>query len=464
VIGNIITVVIVFAVLIFIHELGHLLACKMTGIKVEKFSLGFGPPLVQWKRAETTYMISAVPLGGYIKMEGEDYGSTGFFAEPLGKKILVLTLGPACNLILGFVLVAILFTGFGMNVPKPYISPDEGSLGERAGLMNGDLVLTLDRDTVKDFADLDRLLLAQKDTQMVFRVRRDDGIHEVKVNGDPDSLSIGAFILPVVGNVKSDGPAAGLGLKRGDVILRLGTVAIRSWDTLVKIIRQAPGQDLPIKWLRGQETLAGVIRPKLGRDLMSGDKVGQIGIEHMIPKVPIPFGTAVWEAFKRTGRVVVQTFVILYQIVTGQVSARAISGPVMVAKIAYEGAQWGAEMLLLLWAVLSINLFVINMLPVPFLDGGRAYLFVFEAIRRKKLTARQWEIALRIGLHLVVMLVLFALSNDFLNMANVAAKSQTLTRKIQLGLVLAYAVYAIVDVARVPPAKKAEPPAPGHDA
>ena len=141
--GNILVVIVVFAVLIFIHELGHLLACKLAGIKVEKFSLGFGPALVKWKSAETTYMISAVPLGGYIKMEGEDFGDTGFFAESLGKKILVMVTGPAFNLLLGFVLLAVLFAGFGMRVPEPRIAPAEASLADSVGLARGDLVLNL---------------------------------------------------------------------------------------------------------------------------------------------------------------------------------------------------------------------------------------------------------------------------------------------------------------------------------
>ena len=118
----------------------------------------------------------------------------------------------------------------------------------------------------------------------------------------------------------------------------------------------------------------------------------------------------------------------------------------MVAKIAYEGAEWGAEMLLALWAMLAINLFVINMLPVPFLDGGRAYLFIFESVRRRKLSARQWDMALRIGLYLVVLLVIFALSNDFLNVTTLSGKSAAVAKKVQLGLVIAFAVYAVFDL------------------
>ena len=143
---NIILVVIVFSVLILIHELGHLLACKVSHIKVEKFSLGFGPALLKWKWQETVYSISVLPLGGYIKMEGEEIGDTGFFAESLGKKVLVLVTGPAFNLILGFILMAVLFAVFGMHVPEPRDCAAQG-LPRRIGWpAEGRLVLIPERD------------------------------------------------------------------------------------------------------------------------------------------------------------------------------------------------------------------------------------------------------------------------------------------------------------------------------
>jgi regulator of sigma E protease len=471
--GNILVVAVVFAILIFIHELGHLLACKASGIKVEKFALGFGPALVKWKKAETTYMVCAVPLGGYIKMEGEDFGSTGFFTEPLGKKILVLVTGPGFNLVLGFVLMAILFAGFGMRTPAPRIAPAAGSPAEASGLEKGDLVLSLNGDTVRSFFELDSLLLEPESSTMTFRVRRGDQIHTIRAFGIPESLGIDPFYPPVVGAVRGDGPAARSGMKPGDLILSVDTlgagdttrsgvpdfpgapVPITDWSSFTRIVRAHAEHKLAIRWLRGADTMAHEITPRLGNDMVTGEKVGQIGIEVDMPRVPIPLLTAIWEAVKRTGIVVVKTFVILYQLVTGQISARAVSGPVMVAKIAYEGAQWGLEMLLALWAMLSINLFVVNMLPVPFLDGGRAMLFVVEGIRRKKFTVRQWDFALRIGLHLVVLLVVFALSNDFLNIANLKAESGAATKRIQLGLIIAYAIYAIYDLVRPqPPARK----------
>jgi regulator of sigma E protease len=277
------------------------------------------------------------------------------------------------------------------------------------------------------------------------------------VRGQLDSLGVDPFYPARAGVVRGGGAAAVAGMQAGDLILRVDTTTITDWPQFTEIVRPAAGKPLRITWLRGSDTITKDVTPKLVDDLTTGQKVGQIGIEVGLSRVKIPFGRAVWEALTRTGYVVVKTFAVLYQLVTGQISARAVSGPVMVGKIVYQGVQSGVEMLLAIWAMLSLNLFVINMLPVPFLDGGRAVLFIYEGIRRKKLTARQWDIALRIGLHLVVLLVILALSNDFLNVFNVP--QGLISRKIQLGLLIAYFIFAVVDIVRTPPAKPPEGPA-----
>ena len=517
-VGNILVVAIVFAVLVFIHELGHLLACKVSGIKVEKFSLGFGPALIQWKWAETTYMVSAVPLGGFIKMEGEDYGATGFFSEPLRKKALVLCAGPAFNLVLGFVLMALMYVVFGWRVFAPRVMPVPGSVADSAGFRKGDLVLFLNEDTVKTFNELDMLLQRSQDREQVFRVLRDGAPVTIRTRAIPDT-TLDLCRLPLLGNVYRGMPAAQAGLRVNDLILRVDTLRIDDWDDFVDVVHRSVGKPLNltwlrgsdtfrqsvtpregdmftvsdmrksgpakgqsevlarndlilsvdtlpeslksgaqspesegtsrrlrVKWLRGNETLAQTVIPWEAAPVVTQERPGQIGIEVYSPRKAIPFVTAVWEALKRTGFVVVQTFVILWELITGQVSARAVSGPVMVAKIAYEGAQRGAEWLLALWAMLAINLFVVNMLPVPFLDGGRAVLFAVEAARRRKFSARQWDVALRIGLHMVVLLVIFALSNDFLNILKIPVGSPGFSGTLRLLLLAAYAVYAVQDV------------------
>jgi regulator of sigma E protease len=373
-------------------------------------------------------------------------GDTGFFAESLGKKVLVLVTGPGFNLVLGFILMAILFAVFGMQVPEPRIVPVPGSLADSAGLKRGDLVLTLNSDSIRSFYELDSLLLKSESTRMDFRVRREDRVVSLTAFGVPESIGIDPFYRPIAGTVKAGSPAAKAGIRSGDEIIRVDTARIVEWNDLTDIVRASRDKELAFRIVRGSDTIATTVTPREGDDLSTGEKVAQIGIKPSIPTIKIPVLTAVWDAFKRTGLIVVKTFVILGQLITGKISGRAVSGPVMVAKIAYEGAEWGAEMLLALWAMLAINLFVVNMLPVPFLDGGRAYLFIFESVRRRKLSARQWDMALRIGLYLVVLLVIFALSNDFLNVTALSGKAESVGKRIQFVLVIAFAVYAVFDL------------------
>lgn len=453
--GNILLVALVIAILIFIHELGHLLACKASGIKVETFSLGFGPALLKWKRAETVYKISAVPLGGYIKMEGEDFGDTGFFAAPLGKKLAVMTLGPGSNLILGAVLFAFMFGLFGIRAPEARVAPLADSPAAKAGMLRGDLVLSVNGDTILSFDELDGYLRRVDSAELAFRVQRGAEVATIHLAGRPESLGIAEYTLAGVVSVNSNWPAAQAGFKTGDMILGIDSTVITEGDQFISIVRSSIGKQLEVRLLRGRDTLIRSVTPRAVADTAGADSVGQIGIGigEGMPTTRVRIGPlqAVWEAIRYTGVVVVRTFVILYQLVTAQISARAVSGPVMVGKILYEGVQSGAEMLLAIWALLSINLFVVNMLPVPFLDGGRAVMFLVEKIRGRRISAKGWDIALRIGLHLVVLLVIFALSNDFINMATATDRAGALGKKVQLGLLAAYFIFAVYDVVKPQP-------------
>ena len=173
---------------------------------------------------------------------------------------------------------------------------------------------------------------------------------------------------------------------------------------------------IPITWQRNGQSFSDSITPVAEKDQMSEQRIGQIGVWVRLPKKTLPVHTAAWEAVKRTGYVVVQTFVILYKVVTRQISSKAIGGPIMVAKIAYEGANWGAEYFVALWALLSINLFVVNMLPIPVLDGGRILLDCLGAVRRRKLSDRELNWAANIGWVMIGALVLFTIFNDVLRL------------------------------------------------
>ncbi len=223
-------------------------------------------------------------------------------------------------------------------------------------------------------------------------------------------------MAPVVDRVRAGSPAAKIGLKPGDKIVSVADIPIKRWEEFVQIVRENGGNKIPITYQRDNLIISDSITPSIEKDQMSQERFGQIGIWVKLPKISLSLPRALWEALRRTGYITVQTFVIIYKVITRQISTRAIGGPIMVAKIAYEGASWGAEYFLALWALLSINLFVVNMIPIPVLDGGRILLDLIGGIRRRRLSEREMTWAANIGWALIGLLIIFTLFNDLLRL------------------------------------------------
>lgn len=414
-ISNILLVAIVIAVLITIHEFGHLLLAKSFRVPVETFSIGFGPTLIKKKIKETVYQLSIIPLGGFIKMLGEETEvEGGFLTQPAGKKIGVVLAGPIFNFILGLILLTILYFSFGVKFVEPQINPDPGSWVEKSGLKKGDMILMVNGDTVISFDDFEENLARSIGETLNLKIQRNDTVYSKPFFVESETLPIAPFVKPVIGRVKRGGPAARIGLRPGDEIQKLADQSVYDWEDFVQVIRNSAGKKVLIQWQRNNKYLQDSVIPELTTDEISGERIGQIGIWVALPKKSLSVYSAISEAAKRSVNVVIETFVVLYKVITGKISRKAIGGPIMVAKITYEGASWGPEYFLGLWALLSINLFVVNVLPIPVLDGGRVFIFIIEAIRRKRLSQKQLAIALNIGWGFIILLILFTLFNDIL--------------------------------------------------
>jgi len=415
VIPNIFFVAIVIAVLIIIHEFGHLFAAKSVGIAVEKFSIGFGPALFKKKIRDTVYQLSLIPLGGYVKMFGEDAEvEGGFITQPAGKKIIAVLAGPVSNFILGFLLTLILYLSFGVKYVEPRINPEPSSWIEKSGLEKNDLILAINRDSIESFTQFEEKLSENLGETLNVKIERKGKIYSIPFWVESESLKIFPLVKPVVGRIKQGGPASRIGIKPGDEFLQIAEKPISDWEECVATIQNFPGKKILIKWKRNGQLLQDSVVPDLVTDEISGEKIGQLGIWVSLPVKSLSIFNAVKEAGERSVNVVIQTFIILYKIITGKISRRAIGGPIMVAKLTYEGINWGPEYFLALWGLLSINLFVVNLLPIPVLDGGRVLIFIIEAIRRKRLNKKQLEIALNVGWGLIFLLIFFTLFNDIL--------------------------------------------------
>lgn len=512
--------VLFISVLITIHEFGHLIVAKLAKIPVEVFSVGFGPAIIRRKIGETEYRLSAVPLGGYIKMVGEEERAAGpapagvptaigFNDKPLGVKAAVIAAGPVSNLVLGFLFLLTMYLGFGVKYFAPVLDPQPGSPAAAAGLETADLVLFAAGETIPDFDAFEKAVERNAGQAIPLVVRRGaehlelvypipadtwfsvaalspvvgdvrsgspaarlglkPGDTIVALAGEPienwqqftaiarrsagrtigiawrrngrireDSIApvaeadpatgekvgklgvwvesprryIEPLIPPVVGQVRRGGPAHRVGLRPGDAIISVAGTGVRTWDEFTRAVNTRGGEKLEITWRRSGRLFTDSLVPALEADQLSGQRVGEIGVWSSLPRKYLSLPSAAWQALTRTGYVVVQTFVIIYNVVTRKLPGRAIGGPIMVAKIAYEGASWGPEYFIALWALLSINLFVVNMLPIPVMDGGRILLFGIEGIRRRKLTERELAWAANIGWVLIGALIVFTLFND----------------------------------------------------
>ncbi|MEO0098317.1 MAG: RIP metalloprotease RseP [candidate division WOR-3 bacterium] len=403
-------VIIFISLLIFVHELGHLLAAKRSKIPVEKFSLGFGPALFQKKIGETIYAVSLIPIGGYIKLYGEEEEKEGgFLFQPLRKKLFVVLTGPFFNFLLGLITTFFIYLLFGIKFTEPRISVK----GEKElPLQKGDLVISIAGETIPNWEKLEKALRKNSGREVKISLLREGEVVSYLLPADTLFLYLDLLVPPIVERVKKGSPAEKAGLQPMDLILAVNDQKITSWEEFTEIVRKNGEKELNLVWQRGEETLSAVIQPELVRDELGEKRVGQIGVWVYLPKrMPSPFQSVVI-AFQRTLYVCLQTVVIIYKVIVGKISRQAIGGPVMIAKLTYEGVAWGWEYILSLLAALSLNLFIINLLPIPVVDGGRSLLFVVEKLRSRRFSKKEMERIFFIGYLIVVLIALFAFFND----------------------------------------------------
>jgi regulator of sigma E protease len=350
---SIISAVIVLGILVFVHELGHFILAKRLGIGVITFSLGFGPKLIGRRIGETQYQIAAVPLGGFVKLIGEnpeeevkeEDRDRSFSSAPIWKRAMIVGAGPFFN----FLLAVLLFSTincFGI----PYLPAKIGELSaglpaETAGLKKGDVVLSVDGEKVSRWDDLSRIIRGSNGKELTLQVKRDGGTLEAKVAPQPSKT----------------------------------------------------------KNIFGEEVQIFMIGIQPSEETM---------IEKVNPIVAVGMGFAqTWSAIKLT-------VVSIVKLIERVIPAKTIGGPILIAQLAGEQAKRGLVSFALFMAILSINLGVINLFPIPILDGGHFLFLALEAIFRKPVSLKKMEIAQQVGLGLIILLMIFAFYNDILRLVS----------------------------------------------
>jgi len=436
--------VVVLGVLIVVHELGHFIMARLAGVGVERFSVGFGPVLWRFRGKETEYCVSAIPMGGYVKMMGDDEnpleggkGATidprkAFNAKPLGARFLIVFAGPAMNFVLAVVIAALMFMLVGRPVAPAQVGRVvEGGPAAQAGLQTGDRIISIDGAAVPYWEDVARVVQAAGPRALKVVVKGASGERTVDLTptqtkrrdlfGDEQNVwELGAspYIPATIGDTVSGDPADQAGLKSGDTVTALEGQPVMSWDDLAEKIHQRAGQPTRLEVKRGSETLPVTVTPKKGKIPGPDGKeveAGLVGIRPggttlMVRSNPL---TATWEGVVWAGDVTAKTAIGLYKWASRQIPSNSIGGPIQIATMAGEQARQGISSLALFTAVISVNLFLLNLLPVPMLDGGHLLFFACEAVLGRPLSVRKREVAQQVGFALLMLLMVFAFYNDF---------------------------------------------------
>ncbi len=410
-------------VIIFIHELGHLLMAKLFDVRVEAFSLGFGPRLWHFRRGETEYRLSAIPLGGYVKLGGEmpDEGTGDpreFLSKPRWQRILVYLAGPAMNVVLAIVLIAGVFVAGTEVNDLPDIEPviggvAEGSAGEEAGLAAGDRVLAVDGREVESWSEVAFELLTSPDQPVLLSIERGEATFDVTVTPRVlEEYQIGDLAglypqtLPSITTVEAGSPGAAAGLLPKDQLRSVDGRPVTSTQEFIEYIQERPGQAVTLGLLRGGRWLEVPVTPA---DL---DGTGRIGVGLGFYQ-RYPPGQALVQSVRYNIQLVEQTFTVLGKLLTRELSARgALAGPIEIAAQAGAAAQRGFTDLIHLMGFISISIAIVNLLPIPVLDGGQIVILLVESVMRRDLSFRLKELVSQFGFVLIILLMLFVIWID----------------------------------------------------
>ncbi|WP_296893756.1 RIP metalloprotease RseP [Thiobacillus sp.] len=429
------------AILVVIHEFGHYLAARLAGVKVLRFSLGFGKPLFsrRFGRDQTEWVLAALPFGGYVKMLDEREGEVpaaeahrSFNRASVWRRIGIVAAGPIANFLLAIVFYWALFL-HGMPAMKPLIGePPAGTPAAQAGLVSGDEIRRVNGADTPSFQDLRLELLRAGVAGDPLVLELADG-RSVQLAAPPmdtenlerDTLrplgivGYAPAIDPVIGEVLPGGAAARAGFQSGDRLVAANGKAVTTWQDWVKLIRQHPSQSLRIEYEReGQMRELTVVPDTVDEN---GQRIGKIGagpkvdpslMDDLMTEVRYGPVEALGRGAEKTWDMSLFTLEMMGRMVVGQVSWKNLSGPLTIADYAGQSATLGWISFVGFLALVSVSLGVLNLLPVPLLDGGHLMYYVAEVLTGRPVSERTMEIGSRIGMTLLLLLMSFALFND----------------------------------------------------
>ncbi|HHH36157.1 MAG TPA: RIP metalloprotease RseP [Gammaproteobacteria bacterium] len=441
--------IVAIGVLITVHEFGHFWVARRLGVKVLRFSIGFGRPLLSWRRKndETEYVLAAIPLGGYVQMLDEREGpvaesetARAFNRKPVGSRLAIVAAGPLANFLFAIVAYWLMFV-IGVSGIKPLIGdvqPD--SLAGQGGFRNGDLILTIDGRRVQTWNGAFLALMEEslEGRRVEVEVRDESGIRRLRVldfgslpegvdrSSLMDNLGLRPYsppIPPVIGRLEPGGVAAQAGLEAGDRILEVDGRPVDDWRAWVDIVRRHPGQPLRVRLSRGEEVLTLTLTPEVVET--SSGRIGRIGAAVSYPGELLKEMMAVERysplaslgvAMARTWDMTLLTFRMLWRMVVGDVSVANLGGPIRIAQYAGYSASAGFVSFIGFLALISISLGVLNLLPIPVLDGGHLLYYTIEAVKGSPLSEEVQALGQRLGIAILIGVMVIAFYNDLVQL------------------------------------------------
>lgn len=425
---NIYPVVILLGVMILIHELGHYWAAISVGIRVDTFSIGFGPRLFGFRRGDTDFRVSAVPLGGYVRMYGELPGEENAAADPrsfLGKarwqRAIVVAAGPLMNVLLAIAIV----TGLYMHSFRKEVDPQNpvitsvapDSAAAKAGVQPGDRIIQVGSRTNPNWEDVENSAVLSANHPLPVVVQRgsetlhltltptldpEQGIGEAGWNADPDVELM---------QVDPSAPAAQAGLKVGDYIISVNREPVLSTLDVVDQVSKSHGQPMEVVFMRNGQIHKVSVTPAANKDSKLPWHLGvQVGPRGEVVK--LAFGPALVEALRWNEKNGTLIFDALRSLVERRVSPKSIQGPISIARMSTQAAEQGPIPFLGLMAIVSLNLAIVNLMPIPILDGASLLTLIIEMIMQREVSMRVKETALKLGFVFLMVLVVFVIYND----------------------------------------------------
>lgn len=433
-------------ILVAVHEWGHYIVAKLSGVWVEKFSLGFGPKIIGFSKNGTDYRIAPIPLGGYVKLYGQDpweeadgdakkaeeiaKDPRAFHSKPLSRKIATVLAGPMMNLVLCLIVMPLVFM-FGRFQPKildqqpVVLDVTKGSPAANIGLQKGDVILSLAGKQTPTWQELLLQIALHPDQEVALKYSRSGQINEVKVTEIQDAskqqvsgyLGIEPFDFygndPLIDTVNPSSAADVAGFMSGDVITSIDGAPVSYWTQLIEAVHASQGKALSVTVKRGDGEKLLTVSPVYDADA----KNWLIGVTKKInmddfERKQHGFFEAVKLGWQEDVKLFYLTLDVVRRLVTGDLSVKALGGPLQIAKATSSAAESGFAEFLYLLAFLSMQLGVLNLFPIPVLDGGHVAFMLIETVRRKPLSPRFRQISTQIGLAMLLGLMVFVTFND----------------------------------------------------